>query len=263
MKDITDLYKRLSVLTLLVLLLAAVVSVGAAQPRRGRQPEINVRTGFTDIPDNTGSVTFNEIYANQSTLKDFVIENSGRGTLTIGNVTVPNGFRVVSISRTEIGRNGIGRITLSCGMGTAGTFSGEMSIENNDADENPYNFTITCIVHPTTPPDMAVVNEVDLSPIPDNTGSVSVTGNQGQLVEIEISIHNEGTSTLFVSEPTVPPGFRFDDLTGCDSVTVGNFEVCFIGCPTSTAGTFSGEVSFPNNDPDENPYNFTVTCIIN
>jgi hypothetical protein len=237
-----------------------VVAVDAQRFRR--EPEINVRTGFTNIPDNTGSVMFNEIHEGQSILKDFVIENLGRGTLTIGNVTVPNGFRVVSISRTSIGRNAIGRITVSCGTGVPGTFSGEMSIENNDADENPYNFTITCIVNAATPPDMAVLNEVDLSPIPDGTGSVSKTGNVGQLVEIEISIHNEGTSNLSVSEPDVPPGFRFDDLTGCVGPG-GSYRICFIGCPTSTAGTFSGEVSFPNNDPDENPYNFTVTCIIN
>lgn len=241
--------------------------LGSAQAghRGKRAPEINVRTGFTDIPDDTGSVTFNEIYANQSTLKDFVIENLGRADLTIGNVTVPAGFRVVSISRTTIGPNGIGRITLSCGTGTAGTFSGEMSIENNDADENPYYFTIICIVNPNTPPDMAVFNEADRSFIPDDTGSITVTGNVGQRVEIEISIHNEdrGNSTLFVSEPTLPTGFRFDDLTGCDSVTGGNEEICFITCLGETVGTFSGEVSFANNDPDENPYNFNVTCIIN
>jgi hypothetical protein len=204
---------------------------------------------------------FNEIHTGQSVLKDFVIENLGGSTLTIGNVTVPNGFRVVSISGTSIGRNGIARITVSCGTGIAGTFTGTMSFNNNDADENPYNFTITCIVNPTTPPEMAVFNEADRSLIPDDTGSVTVTGNQGQLVELEISIENEDTGGLFVSEPTVPPGFRFDDLTGC----VGGigYAICFIGCPTSTAGTFSGEVSFPNNDPDENPYNFTVTCTIN
>jgi hypothetical protein len=262
MKDSTNLHKGLAVLMLLVLLLALVVMVSAAPAAQGRTPEINVRTGFTNIPDNTGSASFNEIHAGQSVLKDFVIENLGRGTLTIGNVTVPNGIRVVSISNTSIGRNGIGRITLSCGTGTAGTFSGQMSIVNNDSNENPYNFTLTCIVHPQTPPDMAVVNEADLSPIPDNTGSVTKTGNQGQLVEIEISIHNEGTGGLLVSEPTVPPGFRFDDLTGCVG-PAGGYSICFIGCPTATAGTFSGEVSFANNDPDENPYNFNVTCIIN
>ncbi|MCI0710656.1 MAG: choice-of-anchor D domain-containing protein [Chloroflexi bacterium] len=258
-----DLYKRFGTLALLVLLFTVAVPLDSTQAGHRRAPEINVRTGFTDISDNTGSVTFNEIHAGQSTLKDFVIENSGRGTLTIGNVTVPDGFRVAYISRTSIGPNGIGRITVSCGQGTAGTFSGEMSIENNDADENPYNFTITCIVHAQTPPDMAVFNEADLSLIPDDTGSITVTGTQGQFVEIEISIHNSGTSNLFVSEPTVPAGFRFDDLTGCDSVTPGNSEICFITCIGDTVGTFSGEVSFENNDPDENPYNFTLTCIIN
>lgn len=268
MKIVSDVHKRLGILTLFVLLLALALSAGTAQawpwwrpPGGSGTPEINVRTGFTDIPDNTGSVMFNVIHTGQTILKDFIVENLGGGTLTISNVTVPNGFRVAYISGTSIGRNSSARITVSCGTGIAGTFSGMMSFNNNDADENPYNFTITCIVNPTTPPDMAVFNEADRSLIPDDTGSVSITGTQGQLVEIELSIENEGTGGLFVEEPTVPPGFRFDDLTGC----VGGigYAICFIGCPTSTPGTFSGEVSFPNNDPDENPYNFTVTCTIN
>ena len=263
MNDTSDLHKRFGVLTLLVLLLAMTVAVGTAQAGRGRAPEVNVRTGFTDIPDNTGSVTFNETFVGRSSSKDFVVENLGRRDLTISNITVPSGFVLDYVSRTTIGPNGIARITVRCPGTTAGTFSGTFSFNNNDADENPYDFTISCTVHPATPPDMAVFNEADRSFIPDNTGSISVTGNQGQGVEIEISIHNSGTSNLFVSEPTVPAGFRFDDLTGCDSVTPNNSEICFITCTGDTAGTFSGEVSFANNDPDENPYNFNVSCTIN
>jgi hypothetical protein len=258
-----DLYKRFGILALLVLLLTIAVPLDSTQAGHGRAPEVNVRTGFTDIPDNTGSVTFNETFVGRSSSKDFVVENLGRRDLTISNITVPSGFVLDYVSRTTIVRNGIGRITVRCPGTTAGTFSGTFSFNNNDADENPYNFTISCTVAPATPPDMAVFNEADRSFIPDDTGSITVTGNQGQFVEIEISIHNSGTSNLFLSEPTVPAGFRFDDLTGCDSVTPGNSEICFITCIADTAGTFSGEVSFDNNDPDENPYNFNVSCTIN
>lgn len=268
MQYISDLHKRFGLVMLLMFLLATVVAVSAAPAEqwwRNRNPEINVRTGFTDIPDNTGSVMFNPIEENQSASVDFIVENSGRGTLNIGNVTVPNGFTVVSISRTSLQQNAIGRITVLCNPGVPGTFSGEMSIVNNDADENPYNFTITCVVSeavPPAPPDMAVFNEANGSLIPDNTGSVSVSTNQGQYIEIEISIHDEGGGGLSVSEPTVPAGFEFHELTGCVGPGA-SYRICFITCTGDNTGTFSGEVSFPNNDPDENPYNFQVSCTVN
>ncbi|MBI5958695.1 MAG: hypothetical protein HY866_08170, partial [Chloroflexi bacterium] len=102
MKSISDLPKRLSVLTLLVMLLAMAVPVGAAPVELVRAPEVNVRTGFTNVPDNTGSVTFNETHVGIAPGKDFVVENLGRANLTIANVMVPNGFRVEYISNTTI-----------------------------------------------------------------------------------------------------------------------------------------------------------------
>jgi hypothetical protein len=218
-----------------------------------------VRTGFTNVLDNTGSVTFAETFVGSPPSKDFVVENSGRANLTIGNVTVPNGFTVELITNTTIVPNGIGRITVRCNATTAGTFSGAMSFTNNDADENPYNFTISCTVRQPSPPDMAVFNEEDLSLIPDDTGSVNVTGVQGQGEEIEISVHNEGEGFLFFSPPTVPEGFVLtDELPGSNGSTI-----FIIRCIGATAGTFSGMVSLDNNDPDENPYNFNVSCTIN
>jgi hypothetical protein len=248
------LYKRLIGFTLLVLVLAMAVPVSAAPAEQGRTPEVNVRTGFTNVPDNTGIVIFPETWVGVPPAKDFVIENKGRANLTIANVTVPNGFTVELITNTTIVRNGIGRITVRCNAAAAGTFSGTMSFTNNDADENPYNFTISCTVRQPTPPDMAVFNEADLSLIPDDTGSVSVTGVQGQGVEIEISVHNQGEGFLIFSQPTVPAGF--DVFQQTDSIF-------FIRCIGATAGTFSGEVSFDTNDPDEDPYNFNISCIIN
>lgn len=259
MKSISDLPKRLSVLTLLVMLLAMAVPVGAAPVELVRAPEVNVRTGFTNVPDNTGSVMFNETHVGIAPGKDFVVENLGRANLTIANVMVPNGFRVEYISNTTIVPNGIGRISVRCNATTVGTFSGTMSFTNNDANENPYNFTISCTVNPITPPDMFVLWERDLSLIPDDTGSVSVTGIQGQGVEIEISVHNEGTGPLIFSQPTVPAGFVLtDELPGNSGSTI-----FIIRCIGATAGTFSGEVSLDTNDPDENPYNFNVSCVIN
>jgi hypothetical protein len=259
MKDRSELHKPLGGLTLLVLFLAMAVSVVAAPVEQSRAPEINVRTGFTNVPDNTGSVTYPDTFVGYPQhSKDFIVENSGRGNLTIGNVTVPNGFTVESVSNTTIGRNGIAHIIVRCNTAAAGTFSGTLSFTNNDANENPYNFTISCTIRQPAVPDIAVINERDLSPIPDNTGSVSVTGVRGQGVEIEISVHSEGTGILSFSPPTVPSGFVLtDEFPGTEGSTI-----FIIRCTGATAGTFSGEVSISNNDPDENPYNFNVTCTI-
>jgi hypothetical protein len=259
MKHISDLYKRFGVLTLLMVLLALAAPVGAAPAGLGFAPEVNVRVGFTNVPDNTGSVTYPETFVGSAPSKNFVIENLGRTNLFIGNVTVPNGFTVEYISNTTIVRNGIAHITVRCNATSAGTFSGTFSFTNNDANENPYNFTLSCTVRQPGSPDMAVFNEVDLSLIPDNTGSINVTGVQGQGKEIEISVHSEGEGILIFSPPTVPAGFVLtDEFPGTEGSTI-----FIIRCIGATAGTFSGEVSIDNNDPDENPYNFNVTCTIN
>lgn len=247
-------YKRLGILTLLILLLVVTIPVAGS----GRAPEVNVRTGFTNIPDNIGSVTFNQTRVGVSSSKNFVIENKGRANLLIGNVTVPTGFTVESISNTKVVPNGIANISVRCNATSVGTFSGTFSFANNDANENPYNFTISCTVNPITPPDIFVLWELDLSFIPDNTGSISVTGVVGQGREIEISVHNSGTGPLTFSQPTVPAGFILtDEFPGIEGSTI-----FIIRCIGATAGTFSGEVSIANNDPDENPYNFNVTCTI-
>jgi hypothetical protein len=257
MKDRTELYKRPVFLMLLVLLLAMAVPVSIAQ---SRTPEVNVRVGLTNVPDNTGSVTFPDTFTGYPQhSRDFVVENTGRANLTIGNVTVPNGFTVEYISGTTIRPGGIAHIVVRCNTATAGTFSGTFSFTNNDPNENPYNFTLSCTVRQPGPPDIAVLNELDLSPIPDNTGSISVTGVQGQGVEIEISVHSEGQGILSFSPPTVPAGFVLtDEFPGSSGSTI-----FIIRCTGATAGTFSGEVSIANNDPDENPYNFNVSCTIN
>jgi hypothetical protein len=258
--NISDLNKRIGVLMLLMILLALAAPVGAAPAGQGLAPEVNVRDGFTNVPDNTGSVTYPDTFVGYPQWrKYFIVENKGRSNLTIGNVTVPNGFTVEYITNTTIKRNGIAYIVVYCNTATAGTFSGTLSFTNNDANENPYNFTISCTVRQPGPPDIAVINELDLSPIPDNTGSIQVTGVRGQGKEIEISVHNEGEGILSFSQPTVPAGFLLtDEFPGIEGSTI-----FIIRCIGATAGTFSGEVSIDNNDPDENPYNFTVTCTIN
>jgi hypothetical protein len=209
------------------------------------------------IPDDTGSISVTGRQG-QGVEIEISVHSESTGILIFSQPTVPAGFTVEYISNTTVVRNGIAHIWVRCNGATVGTFSGTFSFNNNDANENPYNFTISCTILPRDEPDMAVFNEADLSFIPDDTGSISVTGRQGQGVEIEISVHSESTGILIFSQPTVPAGFILtDELPG-----TGGSTIFIIRCVGATAGTFSGEVSMDTNDPDENPYNFNVSCTI-
>ncbi|MDA3865225.1 MAG: carbohydrate binding domain-containing protein, partial [Salinivirgaceae bacterium] len=110
-------------------------------------PEMNVKQGSTSIADNTGSYNFGSV-ANGSTLtKTFTIENIGAATLNLTGtprVTVTGtGFSRIVDAATTVSAGGTTTFQIRFAPTSAGTFNGTISITNNDADENPYNFAIS------------------------------------------------------------------------------------------------------------------------
>jgi hypothetical protein len=108
-------------------------------------PEVQVTEGGVDVADNTGSVDFASVLLGSPVVKTFTIANTGAQNLTLMlPITVPAGFELAS---------GPGQTTLAPGASTtfavrltaaqSGTFSGTVSFASNDADENPFNFTVS------------------------------------------------------------------------------------------------------------------------
>jgi hypothetical protein len=117
--------------------------------------EVDVQDGSTPIVDGSGSVDFGAVIRNGSTLtKTFTVYNYGYGTLSTSNLSVGSPFTITEGLAATIPAGGSDSFTVSLPTSTAGTFNGTVSFTTNDADENPYNFTITGVV---TAPDATLV----------------------------------------------------------------------------------------------------------
>ncbi|WP_296381758.1 choice-of-anchor D domain-containing protein [Winogradskyella sp.] len=175
-------------------------------------------------------------------------------------------FSVTAIPTTPIaaGANTTFQITFNPSAG--GLRTATLTILNDDADENPYNFNIqgTGIV-PT--PEINItgnsntIADGDTTPTTtDDTefGAISVTGATDTNT---FTIQNTGTATLSVGTITIG-GTHAADFTvtasPAASVAASGSTTFNIQFDPSVAGLRTATVSIVNGDSDENPYNFSI-----
>ncbi|MDA3866545.1 MAG: carbohydrate binding domain-containing protein [Salinivirgaceae bacterium] len=108
--------------------------------------EINVKQGSTDIVDNTGIFNFGDVPSTAPKTVLFTIENLGDMALNMTGtpkVEVTGiGFSLETDAPATI--SAVGSVTFQVKLTPAniGVCSGTVSIANEDANENPYNFAI-------------------------------------------------------------------------------------------------------------------------
>jgi len=112
-------------------------------------PEINVKQGQKDIPDDTGSYNFGDVNLGSSSTVIFTLENIGNETFELtGSPKVeiwgerPNDFTVTKDPGTPVNALGETAFILSFTPSESGVLSANVSISNNDSDEDPYDFVI-------------------------------------------------------------------------------------------------------------------------
>ncbi|MDY7022943.1 MAG: choice-of-anchor D domain-containing protein, partial [Cyanobacteriota bacterium] len=122
-------------------------------------PEIEVFENTTNIEDNIGTFDFGTTIIETPVRKTFTIQNSGTAELTLSNLELPTGFSLVDDFPTILAEDEEATFEIELDTTTADNFSGELSFETNDPDENPFNFTISAVV----------VSELELEPVPTPT----------------------------------------------------------------------------------------------
>jgi hypothetical protein len=97
--------------------------------------------------------------------------------------------------------------------------------------------------------------------IADGTGSDSFGSTQsGTPVSKTFSVTNTGTGTLTLgSAITVPSGFAVTAGFGSTSLAPGGSTTFTVQMTAVAAGSPSGTISFATNDPNNNPYKFTIS----
>jgi hypothetical protein len=103
--------------------------------------------------------------------RTFTINNTGTAPLTLGAVTVPAGFTIVTPPAASVAAGGSTTVVVRLDASVAGNYSGTLTFTTNDSDENPFNFTISGNVNPVPVPEIEVLDGT--TNIPDNTGSVN------------------------------------------------------------------------------------------
>lgn len=226
-------------------------------------------TDFGRIPMGTS------IHNSVARRRTFDLWNDGWGTLTLGKISVPAGFELVSdtpwdappsfISREVGTSNGNSSFKVRFIGTTPGMYQGQVSFATNDSSEPIYNFTVRAEVvqgpaEVTVLGNGVTIASGDTQPdLADHT-DFGTAASAAEGVIRTFTVRNDGSETLRLGPVTLPPGFVLVDglqssLGPGDS---DSFRVRMIG----EAGIRSGRISFATNDQDERDFSFAVKGIL-
>ncbi len=165
-------------------------------------PEMDVKGNNTSIvdgdatPSTTDSTNFGRLGIDSSRSVTFTIENSGDGDLYLTGTpkvsisgTNASDFSVTTQPSSPVLSNGGTTFVVTFTPSAVGTRTATISIDNNDADENPYNFS------------------VQGTGVQYWTLTVNVTGN-GSVTKLpdQVTYEDNSTVTLFATPGT---GYHF------------------------------------------------------
>ncbi|RIA10063.1 PQQ-dependent dehydrogenase (s-GDH family) [Flavobacteriaceae bacterium MAR_2010_72] len=245
------------------------------------QPEINV-TGLGNTiadgdttPSAADDTSFGSVPVGSLTNHFFTISNVGNAStnLIVSNngsgIAVSGGSGYFSVNSEPVQNSiitGGNSLTFSIDFNplTVGTHTANISIDNNDSNENPYNFTISGTAFIPKPEIQVTGNgteivDGDTTPSSnDDTDFGSV--NTGSQLSKTFTINNTGNELLNISDISLSNLVDFS-LTGAPYSTpvAAGFSTTFtVTYAATTLGTQSSNVTILNDDSNENPYTFTV-----
>lgn len=217
------------------------------------EPEITVTAAGTNITDG-GSFALGATTIGTPISQSFTISNSGTTSLTLANLTIPAGFTVTQSFSATVGAGLTTTLGLQLEATAVGSYSGDLSFDTNDSDENPFNFTLSGEVLGI--PEIEVT--VDANPVADG-GSVDFGPTLlGEPITQTFTISNTGSATLTLANLTVPAGFAIAADFGVTDVPTDTSTTFVISLTATATGNYSGTLSFDTNDPDENPFDIVV-----
>jgi subtilisin family serine protease len=106
-------------------------------------PEVRVLEGAASITDETGTVDFGRADIGTPVSRTFTVRNAGSENLTLGSISLPEGFSLAAdFTTTTLASGQQTTFTVRLDAVAAGVFGGQVSFATNDDDENPFNFTV-------------------------------------------------------------------------------------------------------------------------
>lgn len=168
------------------------------------EPEIEVRYGGANIEDGVTVVDLGVTTIGTPLLQSFTVRNLGADDLVLEDtIELPPGYSLDSgLSATTLGTDETATFTVSLDAEAAGTYSGDILLHNNDADESPFNLTVVGEVE--SPPPVSIVDNGD-SAFTAVGGWTHWTG-QGYENDIHESLAGSGADVASWSFTNLLPG---------------------------------------------------------
>ncbi|MCY3682946.1 MAG: choice-of-anchor D domain-containing protein, partial [Gemmatimonadetes bacterium] len=197
------------------------------------------------------AVNFGTIEAGQTGQQTITITNTGTGSLEITSIESGVSGLTFAPSMFTVEPNGSQTVTIRFPGSIAGTFSGNITISSNDPDRATQTLSVSVIVQPPPVPVIAVQQTAV------NFGTVEFA----QTVQQTITVQNTGTALLEIMgiESDVS-GLTFEP--SMFTVEPNGSQTVMIRFPSSTEGTFSGNITISSNDPDRATQTLSVSVIV-
>ncbi len=237
-------------------------------------PEIDITGNSVSItdgdttPDLADNTQFGTVSVGQFRDHTYTIINEGTGVINLTGSVLSGDSEFTAVNPPIV------PVALSSGESldftirftptTTATFNGQISITNDDSDENPYTFDIQGT---GVTPDVEIdVLDTYSNAINDGGGNSPSIINSTEFggtdatnpIAVNFRIENNGTTDLTIGTPS-SSNSDFA-ITSSPSTTIlgSSFSIFEITFTPSSAGLISSTITITNDDTDENPYTFTV-----
>lgn len=118
------------------------------------KPEIDITQGTANVTSNS-SFSFGSTTTGTAVTKTFTVKNSGTANLTLTPLAtngIPAGYSIASnLGATTLAAGASTTFTLKLNATAAGTFTGSITLANNDADEGSFKINLTGTVATPVP----------------------------------------------------------------------------------------------------------------
>ncbi len=224
-------------------------------------PDLQVLDGSTSITRTTGSVYIGSTTQGTPVTKTITVKNTGGATLTLTTPTVPNGFSITKAPPAVVQPGASATFNVQLDASSTGSPDGTLSFANNVAGKTPFTFRIQGNVGAAPAPEIDVLDGIASVP---NNGDIDMgTTAQNKPLNRIFTVQNTGTAPLTLgSTISVPTGFSISAPFGKTTLAPGESTFFAVRLNAATAGSYSGNVFFTNNDANENPYTFVVQGIV-
>jgi hypothetical protein len=229
-------------------------------------PEINVQRSAVNVPDGSTDAVGSAFVIGTQTTLTWTIQNTGTGPLALTGTpdVATSGLSNCTLSVTQPATSTVaasGSTTFMIGItATAATFGFNITIDNDDSDENPYDIIVSGTASVASNPEIVVFTE--FAEITSGTpafwkSDVAPTS----FTAFPIMVRNTGTSNLNISATTIQA------QTSCTvtvreqppAVIVPNDTTAFtvlVDAPAS--GTFDFTVRISNDDTNEGTFDVFI-----